>query len=464
MLSSISLFCMKRKSNILIQGTPRFAGTTNNSNSSKRNFSENESFPPSYKFNKKQTNPTTLRGLVHQLIFPSTYSNDSGDLSAHEKSPNLGRIQQIFSILKNPGLRESLYRIQQKTISISEATSNRYDYIVVGAGSAGCALAYRLATSHISTTSHEAKIAEKFKVLLIEAGPKDTNPWIHIPVGYFKSLHNPRIGWGYNIEEETSGLNGRGIAWPRAKVLGGCSSINGLLWVRGIPQDYNNWDELSGNHGIWSWNQIKDCFKRLEGHMALKQEMPDHETKKGDGQLFGSDGPITISDTRYKTGLCNAFIRACEKELKLVRRTRERINIMQEEKDSEKTGFCSILRSVGMGVVGYFQLTTNYGFRSSAAVGYLNKANRLGDEISLDVLTGANVDRILFKENDAATFDLPIEQTYGAIGVELSEHPKPRSFLSKVTSGKIEFPRKSSGGDKKFTILVDKKGTSICIG
>ena len=417
-------------------------------NINRKYFSEDKSFPPSHKFNEKQTNPTTIRDLLRQLLFPSKSFEDSISNTKENDFTIQDRIRQLFSLVRNPGLHESLYRLKQRTISISAVTkdSNHYDYIIVGAGSAGCALAYRLATSHLDST--QEKLSTRKKVLLIEAGPKDTNPWIHIPVGYFKTLHNPKIGWGYKIEDETSGLNGRGIAWPRAKVLGGCSSVNGLLWVRGIPQDYDNWDEVSGNHGLWTWNVVKECFKKLEGHMTLRNNTPttSEDKEDQDEQRFGSEGPITISDTRYKTGLCNAFIRACEKELKLIKRTREKINILQEEKESERAGFCSVIRSVGMGVVGYFQLTTNYGFRSSAAVGYLNKANRLGENISLDVLTGFNVNRVLFVGNSSKSPESSKEPR--AIGVEVSPEEDSKSILG---------PTKS-GNNNKFKILLNESG------
>jgi hypothetical protein len=415
------------------------------------NLTAKEAVSPSYQFNKNKTNPTTLRQLIYQLLFPSVQNKGEGG------SSNVGTIQQILSIFKNPGLHESLYRLKQKTISISKATdpSNQYDYIVVGAGSAGCALAYRLATSHLSSSTK--RTLPRKKVLLIEAGPKDTNPWIHIPVGYFKTLHNSSIGWGYKIEEETSGLDGRGIAWPRAKVLGGCSSVNGLLWVRGIPQDYDNWDDVSGSHGIWTWERVKENFKTLEGHMAVKNDS-DKDGNVEDAETFGSNGPITIEDTRYKTGLCNAFIRACEKELKLVKRTKERINLMQEEKESARLGFCSVLRSVGMGVVGYYQLSTNNGFRSSSAVGYLNRANRLAEDISLDVLTGYNVDRILFKENKLRSSGSIEAHKYRTIGVELSEHQKSSSILNKFFNQKLRFSPENSKNCQKVNILLKNYG------
>ena len=124
-----------------------------------------------------------------------------------------------------------------------------FDYIVVGAGSAGCVLANRLSAN------------PRTRVLLLEAGGRDTNPWIHIPVGYFKTMHNPKTDWCY-LTEADPGIAGRRLQWPRGKVLGGSSSLNGLLYVRGQPEDYNHWSEL-GNHG-WSFDEVLPYFKKSE--------------------------------------------------------------------------------------------------------------------------------------------------------------------------------------------------------
>ena len=106
-----------------------------------------------------------------------------------------------------------------------------FDYIIIGAGSAGCVLANRLSADG------------RHSVVLFEAGGKDSYPWIHIPVGYFKTMGNPATDWCYRAEPDP-GLNGRAINWPRGKVLGGSSSINGLLYVRGQPQDFDQWRQL----------------------------------------------------------------------------------------------------------------------------------------------------------------------------------------------------------------------------
>ena len=110
-----------------------------------------------------------------------------------------------------------------------------FDFVIIGAGSAGCAVANRLSAD------------PKYTVALVEAGGKDSNPWIHIPVGYFKTMDNPKTDWRYRTESDP-GLNGRDIPWPRGRVLGGSSSINGLLYVRGQPEDFTHWRQL-GNTG-----------------------------------------------------------------------------------------------------------------------------------------------------------------------------------------------------------------------
>jgi choline dehydrogenase len=117
----------------------------------------------------------------------------------------------------------------------------QFDYVIVGAGSAGCVLANRLTEQH------------NCRVLVLEAGPKDSNPWIHIPVGYYRTIFDPRISWGYETQPVPGAANRR-ISWPRGKVLGGCSSINGLVYARGQAQDFDHWRQL-GNVG-WSHEDV----------------------------------------------------------------------------------------------------------------------------------------------------------------------------------------------------------------
>ena len=127
------------------------------------------------------------------------------------------------------------------------------DYIVVGAGSAGCVIAARLSED------------PSCRVVLLEAGGADSNPWIHIPLGYGKTITDPRVNWCYNTEPEPE-LHGRSVFWPRGKVLGGSSSINGLLYVRGQAEDFAHWRQL-GNVG-WSFDDVLPYFKRSEGRIG----------------------------------------------------------------------------------------------------------------------------------------------------------------------------------------------------
>ena len=163
------------------------------------------------------------------------------------------------------------------------AAEKSYDFVVIGAGSSGCVIANRLSAN------------PAYRVLLIEAGGTDTNPWIHIPVGYFKTMHNPKVDWCYKTDPEP-GLNGRSIKWPRGKVLGGSSSLNGLLYVRGQPEDYNDW-ATAGNPG-WSFEQVLPYFIESEAQ------------ERGAIPLHGVDGPQKVSDIKLRRNVTSAFIAA----------------------------------------------------------------------------------------------------------------------------------------------------------
>jgi choline dehydrogenase len=203
-----------------------------------------------------------------------------------------------------------------------------FDFIVVGAGSAGCALAARLSAD------------PGCWVLLLEAGAKDSNPWIHIPVGYFKTMHNPRTDWCLKTEPDP-GLAGRSLAWPRGRVLGGSSSINGLLYIRGQAEDYDHWRQL-GCTG-WSHDDVLPYFKKSE------------DQQRGADDFHGAGGPLAVSDIRVRRDICDAYIEAA---------ARNGIPQTDDFNGADQEG------------AGYFQLTARNGFRCSAAVAYLRPARK----------------------------------------------------------------------------------------
>ncbi|MEO0818893.1 MAG: GMC family oxidoreductase N-terminal domain-containing protein [Pseudomonadota bacterium] len=223
------------------------------------------------------------------------------------------------------------------------------DFVVVGAGSAGCVLANRLSADAAN------------RVVLLEAGGRDWNPWIHVPVGYFKTLHNPTTDWCYKAEPDP-GLNGRAIDWPRGKGLGGSSSINGLLYVRGQRQDYDHWAQL-GNTG-WGWDDVLPLFKRSERH------------EDGETALHGGSGGLAVSRIRAKSRIAEAFIDAAVE--------------MGVPRSEDYNG------EVQEGA-GYFHQTAKGGFRCSSARAFLKPAR---GRQNLEIVTHAHTEGLVFAEDD----------------------------------------------------------------
>ena len=204
--------------------------------------------------------------------------------------------------------------------------TQEFDHIVVGGGSAGAVLAGRL-SEDLATT-----------VLLLEAGPRDRSPWIHLPIGYGKTMWSDALNWRYSTEPEPA-MNGRRIYWPRGKTLGGSSSINGLIYIRGQREDYDRWAGL-GNRG-WSFDDVLPYFRRSEGNA------------RGSSEFHGGDGPLKVSDIDATNPLIEAFVEGA-REVGIP--TTDDFNGAVQEG------------------AGYYQLTTHRGLRVSTAVAYLRPA------------------------------------------------------------------------------------------
>lgn len=232
------------------------------------------------------------------------------------------------------------------TKSVVEQFNEHFDYIIIGAGSAGCVLANRLSAN------------SKNQVLLLEAGSRDTNPWIHIPVGYFKTMHNPATDWCYETEPDP-GIAGRKLQWPRGKVLGGSSSLNGLLYVRGQAADYDRWRQL-GNSG-WAFEDVLPYFKKSE------------DQERGACQYHGVGGPLKVSDLRLRRPIADYFI-AGARDIG--------IPLNNDYNGATQEG------------VGYFQQTAHQGKRWSTARGFLHPVK---NRHNLCVKTRAHTTRIIFE-------------------------------------------------------------------
>ncbi|MBP6596686.1 MAG: choline dehydrogenase [Arenimonas sp.] len=226
-----------------------------------------------------------------------------------------------------------------------------YDYIIVGAGSAGCVLANRLSEDPGT------------KVLLLEAGPSDWHPFIHMPAAIAKLVGKKGVNWDYSTAPEPQ-LDGRLLWWPRGKVLGGSSSINAMCYIRGHARDYDEWAAM-GAEG-WHWDNVLPYFKRSEGN------------QRGASELHGGDGPLAVSDPRHKNPLSEVFLEAAKQAGHAA---------SEDFNGARQDGF------------GWYQTTTRNGSRSSSAEAYLAPVRK---RPNLKVVTHAQANRVTFEDGRAS--------------------------------------------------------------
>lgn len=226
-----------------------------------------------------------------------------------------------------------------------------YDYIVIGAGSAGCVLANRLSAD------------PRNRVLLLEAGGRDNYHWIHIPVGYLYCIGNPRTDWGFRTQPEP-GLNGRALLYPRGRVLGGCSSINGMIYMRGQAADYDHWRQL-GCAG-WGWDDVLPLFKAQEDHY------------RGGDEMHGAGGELRIETARVRWAVLDAFMEAAEQA---------GIPHTEDFNRGNNEGG------------GYFDVTQRKGWRWSAAKAFLRPVR---NRPNLRILTGAEVEKLVIEAGEVS--------------------------------------------------------------
>jgi choline dehydrogenase len=256
-----------------------------------------------------------------------------------------------------------------------------YDYIIVGAGSAGCVLANRLSAD------------SNCRVLLLEAGGNDAHFWLKLPVGYFRSIYDSRFSWQFKTEREAS-TGMRDIVWPRGRVLGGSSSINGLLYIRGQRADYDDW-EAQGAHG-WSYADVLPFFKRSERYAG------------GETPFHGASGELGVSDLRNDHPYCEAWL------------------IAGEEAGFSRTADFNGAKDEGLGP---YQLTLRGHWRCSAATAFLHPVRH---RPNLTVLTGVHVTRVLFEGDNACGVE------WIADGVMHSARAEQETLLS---AGALQSPQ-----------------------
>ena len=275
-----------------------------------------------------------------------------------------------------------------------------FDYIIVGAGTAGCVLANRLSADG------------KSEVLLLEAGGKDNYFWIDIPVGYLFTINNPRTDWCYQTEPEL-GLNGRQIGYARGKVLGGCSSINAMIYMRGQSSDFDHWASL-GNRG-WGWDDVLPVFKRSESY------------QHGENEYHGANGELRVEERRVNWEVLDAW-----------REAAAQTGIPKIEEFNRGDNFGNA----------YFQMNQKRGKRWSAAKAFLEPAKK---RTNLTVVTQAQVKKLLArKSTEAIGARVVVEGVLAAVaGGEVSYKARKEVLLAAGAIGSPQILELSGIGDGK---------------
>jgi choline dehydrogenase len=243
-------------------------------------------------------------------------------------------------------------------------SAGTYDYIIIGAGTAGCVLANRLTQD------------PGVSVLLIEAGGKDDYAWIHIPVGYLYCIDNPRTDWRFRTEPD-AGLNGRSLIYPRGKVLGGCSSINGMIYMRGQSQDYDAWAAQTGD-ASWSWNQVLPLFLQTEDHHG------------GRSEFHGAGGEWRVEQQRLRWDILDAFREAA---------SQTGIPKTDDFNRGDNEG------------CGYFEVNQRSGIRWNTAKAFLRSVK--GRHGNLEIMTGCHVHRLRIEQGEGGAVCKGVEFSGG---------------------------------------------------
>lgn len=280
-------------------------------------------------------------------------------------------------------------------------TAQKYDYIIIGAGSAGCLLANRLSQDPNNS------------VLLVEAGGEDNYPWIHIPVGYLYCINNPRTDWCFETAVET-GLNGRKLSYPRGKTLGGCSSINGMIYMRGQARDYDSWAQECAEQQ-WSWDQVLPDFVAHENHYSFdKIKLGEQQSDHSNTRLHGADGEWRVEKQRLRWDVLDAFAEAA---------TQSGIPATDDFNTGDNFG------------VGYFQVNQRKGWRLNTAKAFLHPIRKQRKNLTLT--TNTEVSRLLF--------DTPIADKPVCNGAELNVNSQQLQVFARheviLCAGAVNTPK-----------------------